>query len=215
MEDVEIALVASRYGYADQPFGIAESNQLDFHSPYGCSKGCAEQYIRDYSRIYDIPTVVMRQSCIYGEHQFGIEDQGWIAWFTIASMFGRPVTIFGDGCQVRDVLYVGDLVDAYLRAAENPDTVRGKIYNVGGGPSSTLSLNELVALLREQLGTSIETISGDWRPGDQRVYISDIRKIDAELGWRPTTDVHAGISRLVDWVKDNRDILARYVVELD
>ena len=141
-----------RYAYEDLPNGVDENEPLDFHSPYGCSKGAGDQYVRDYARIYGLKTVVFRQSCIYGTRQFGIEDQGWIAWFCVAATGGRPFTIFGDGKQIRDTLWVGDLIDAYQAAVARIDTVSGEIFNVGGGPNNTMSLLELVAKLDAAFG---------------------------------------------------------------
>src|SRR3989344_1031877 len=133
MENIKVVEKNGRYCYRDYPRGISEKFNLDFHSPYGCSKGTADQYVRDYYRIYSIPTVVLRQSCIYGPRQFGVEDQGWVAWFIIALTLGKPITVYGDGKQVRDVLYIDDLIDVYERALEKIDVSRGKIYNIGGG----------------------------------------------------------------------------------
>src|SRR5579862_1357593 len=140
MEDLEVVQRDGRYAYADVPGGISESRGLDFHSPYGCSKGAGDQYVRDYFRIYGIPTVVFRQSCIYGYRQWGMEDQGWVAWFMIASNLGRPITVYGDGRQVRDLLFIEDLLDAYDAAWRHIDTAAGKVYNIGGGPRNVLSL---------------------------------------------------------------------------
>jgi CDP-paratose 2-epimerase len=205
MEDARIVEDDTRYQYADLPFGVAEAQPLDFHSPYGCSKGAGDQYVRDYQRIYGIPTVVLRQSCIYGPRQFGIEDQGWVAWFVIAAILGRPITIYGDGKQIRDVLFVDDLLDAYDLAIENIDQAAGKVYNIGGGPQNTLSIwQEFGPLLRDLLGRDIPIGRGDWRPGDQKVYVSDIRKAESELGWKPKISVEAGIKRLFEWVQANQ-----------
>ncbi len=210
MEGVAIEELASRYAYRDFPSGIPETFTLDFHSPYGCSKGAADQYVRDYHRIYGIPTVVFRQSCIYGRRQFGVEDQGWVAWFAIAAVLGRPLSIYGDGKQVRDLLWVDDLVDAYIKAAENPDRVAGGIYNVGGGPENCLSVwHEFGPLLEELVGRPIEVTWGPWRPGDQPVYVSDIRKVKEDLGWEPRTPVRRGIEQLVEWVKQHRALFER------
>ena len=207
MEHIEIEEAAARYRYRDYPLGIPETETLDFHSPYGCSKGAADQYVRDYARIYGIPSVVMRQSCIYGRRQFGVEDQGWVAWFVIAAVLGRPITIYGDGKQVRDVLFVEDLVNAYLLAAENRDKVTGKIFNVGGGPDKAMSVwSEFGAMLERLLGKPIPVQYQDWRPGDQPVYISDIRKIEAELGWKPAIGVEEGVEKLFAWVSDNKEL---------
>jgi CDP-paratose 2-epimerase len=181
--------------------------QLDFHSPYGCSKGAGDQYVRDYARIYDLPTVVFRQSCIYGPRQFGVEDQGWVAWFIIAAVLGRPITIYGDGKQVRDVLYIEDLLDAYDAAVAQIDRAAGEIYNIGGGPENVLSVwREFGPLLGRLLGHRIEVSWDDWRPGDQRIYVSDIRKAGSELAWQPKVDVETGVRRLYDWVVGNREL---------
>jgi CDP-paratose 2-epimerase len=205
MEEVRILEGATAYRYADYPEGISETQPLDFHSPYGCSKGCGDQYVRDYHRIYDLPTMVFRQSCIYGPHQFGVEDQGWVAWFIIAAVTGQPITIYGNGKQVRDVLFVEDLLDAYDAALANPGKAAGQVYNVGGGPENTMSIwTEFCPLLEQLLGRPVPTASGDWRPGDQRIYVSDIRKARRELGWIPRVGVPAGVKRLYDWVQANR-----------
>ncbi len=197
----------TRYRYAKLPNGLPETQQLDFHSPYGCSKGAAEQYVRDYSRIYDIPSVVMRQSCIYGPRQFGVEDQGWLAWFVIAAVLGKPITIYGDGKQVRDMLHVRDLIAAYDAAISKRKKVAGQIFNVGGGPKHTLSIwRECGPMLEKFLGRKIPVSWDKPRPGDQQVYISDIRKAKKELGWTPKIAVEQGAKELVDWVQANRSL---------
>lgn len=207
MEEIVIEELETRYAYRDYPLGIPETATLDFHSPYGCSKGAADQYVRDYARIYDIPSVVMRQSCIYGYRQFGVEDQGWVAWFVIAAVLGKAISIYGNGKQVRDVLFVEDLVDAYLAASEKRDSVAGKIFNVGGGSKFQMSIwSEFGPILESLLGRKIDVTYGDWRPGDQPVYISDIRKAEAELGWAPKVSVEDGVSRLFHWVSENRSL---------
>jgi CDP-paratose 2-epimerase len=211
MEELAVAEHETRYDYRDLRTGVREDRQLDFYSPYGCSKGAGDQYVRDYHRIYGIPTVVFRQSCIYGTHQFGIEDQGWVAWFTIATLMERDITIYGDGKQIRDVLFVEDLVDLYDLAIHKRHEVAGKIYNIGGGPGLTLSLNELIAILEKRFDRKIGMSHSDWRPGDQKVYVSDIGKAARELGWSPRTDVQSGIDRMADWIESNRDILNHYV----
>jgi CDP-paratose 2-epimerase len=200
----EYELRDGRYAYVDRPFGISESEPLDFLSPYGCSKGAADQYALDFARIYQIPATSFRQSCIYGPRQFGVEDQGWVAWFAIASLLGRDITIFGDGRQVRDVLHVEDLVRAYEAAIRAPDKVAAQAFNVGGGPGSVLSLLDLVAVIEKRLQCGIPLRWDDWRPGDQRVYVSDIRKIETTLGWKPEIDVTTGVAQLIDWVVQNR-----------
>ncbi|HEY1246935.1 MAG TPA: NAD-dependent epimerase/dehydratase family protein [Hyphomicrobiaceae bacterium] len=200
----EYELRDGRYAYVNRPFGIGESEPLDFLSPYGCSKGAADQYALDFARIYQIPATSFRQSCIYGPRQFGVEDQGWVAWFAIASLLERDITVFGDGRQVRDVLHVEDLVRAYEAAIRAPDKVAAQAFNVGGGPRSILSLLDLIGLLEERLQHRIPLRWDDWRPGDQRVYISDIRKLETTLGWKPEIDVTSGIAQLTDWVARNR-----------
>jgi CDP-paratose 2-epimerase len=208
LEGIGVRRSALRYVYDEKhAHGVAETQALDFHSPYGCSKGAADQYVRDYARIYGLRAVVFRQSCIYGCRQFGVEDQGWVAWFVIAAVLGRPVTIYGDGRQVRDLLFADDLVNLYEAAVRCPGACSGQAYNVGGGERNTLSLLELLGLLREEHGLSVRSSFAEWRPGDQRVYISDIRKVRRDLRWRPRTDVRKGIGRLVRWVKENRRLL--------
>lgn len=209
MEHVQINEGVTRYEYASLPEGIAETQLLDFHSPYGCSKGAADQYVRDYARIYGLRTVVFRQSCIYGPRQFGVEDQGWLAHFVIAAVTRQPISIFGDGKQVRDLLFVDDLVRAYRTALARIDTASGQIYNVGGGAANTLSVwAEFGPLLEKLTDTTIQVSRHDWRPGDQPIYVSDIRKAEQELGWRPEVDVQAGLRRLVEWVTINRALFA-------
>ncbi len=192
-----------RYGYRSLPFGVAENRLLDFHSPYGCSKGAADQYFVDYHRIYGLRTIVFRQSCIYGYRQFGAEDQGWVAWFMIASQLGRPITIYGDGKQVRDILFVDDLLDAYEAAFAAGDKAVGKAYNIGGGPDNILSLLELVTYIEKRRNRKLPHGWADWRPGDQKVFVSDIRRAQAELGWTPNITCARGLELLYDWVSDN------------
>lgn len=209
MENISIVEDESSYRFAEIPFGVSESQPLDFHSPYGCSKGCGDQYTRDYSRMYGLKTVVVRQSCIYGPRQFGIEDQGWLAWFVIAAVNRRPISVYGNGKQVRDVLHVHDLISFYQAAVDNISTAAGQIYNVGGGPDNTISIwAEFSQLLEEILGYSIPVTFGDWRPGDQYVYISDIRKAKRDLGWSPEISIDAGARSLVNWVRENRRLFA-------
>ena len=207
MEDTVVELDATHYRYRDLPHGIPETQPLDFHSPYGCSKGAGDQYVRDYARIYGLRTVVLRQSCIYGTRQFGIEDQGWIAWFIIAAVTGKPITIFGDGKQVRDVLYITDLLDAYQAAIDRIDVTAGQVYNLGGGPQNTLSIwAELGPLLQELMGREIEVAWADWRPGDQHICVMDTRKAQRELNWRPSVSVYEGVQALYQWVVQNREL---------
>ena len=197
-------LRGNRYAYLDRPHGIDETEPLDFLSPYGCSKGAADQYTLDYARMYKIPATSFRQSCIYGPRQFGVEDQGWVAWFAIASLLGRDITIFGDGKQVRDALHVDDLLHAYEAVIRAPEKIAAEAFNVGGGPGQILSLIDLIGMLERRLGRKVPVKWDDWRPGDQQVYISDIRKLDRLLGWKPEIGVEAGITQLIDWVAQNR-----------
>jgi CDP-paratose 2-epimerase len=207
MEDVELFEEPTRWRYKDLVNGCPETQPLDFHSPYGCSKGTGDQYVRDYARMYDLPTVVFRQSCIYGPRQFGIEDQGWVAWFIIAAVMGKPMTIYGDGKQVRDILHVNDLANAYDLAVEKIDIARGQVYNLGGGPSNVMSIwAEFGPKLEKLLGKKISTGSGDWRPGDQRVFYADVSKAKQELGWEPKINVDEGVNMLFEWVQANKKL---------
>lgn len=189
--------------------GVSEVYPLDFHSPYGVSKGVADQYTIDYSRIYGLKTVVFRQSCIYGTNQFGVEDQGWLAWFTIAAMTGRPITIYGTGKQIRDALFIDDVVKLYELAIDNQDIVNGKAYNVGGGPSNTISLIELLDHLDKKLDYQPTLNYADVRPGDQPVFVADIRRAKKDLGWEPLVGVDEGIDQMHKWLKDNKDDVTR------
>lgn len=207
MDDVAIQLEGNRYRYSSLATGAAEDRPLDFHSPYGCSKGAADQYVHDYARIYGLRTVVFRQSCIYGPHQFGIEDQGWVAWFVLRALLGLPVTIYGDGKQVRDVLYVDDLLAAFDSAVARIEQVSGQVYNIGGGPGNTLSLLELMDLIGTIENRPVTHGFGQWRPGDQRVYVSDIRKAGRELGWTPQVAPGPGVRMLRDWMAANRSVI--------
>ena len=188
MEKVKVIKKDNKhYGYKDFPEGISENFPLDFHSPYGCSKGTGDQYFIDYARIYGFKTVVFRQSCIYGDHQFGNEDQGWVAHFLIATNNGQALNIYGDGLQVRDVLYVKDLVLLYEKAINNIETVKGQVFNAGGGKNNTLSLLEFIDIIEKKLGHKIEYSFEEWRPGDQKVYISNIAKAKRSLIGVPNT----------------------------
>lgn len=209
LETVPVAENETRYKYCDHPHGISEREPLDFHSPYGCSKGSGDQYVRDYARIYGLKTVVMRQSCVYGTRQLGVEDQGWVAHFCIAARLGRPITIYGNGKQVRDVLWIDDLIAAYELAAAHIDVAAGQIYNIGGGPSNTMSIwTEFGPMLEELAGHPLQVQFADWRPGDQPIYISDIRKAEQELGWRPQVSMPDGIERLWRWVDANPELFS-------
>ncbi len=184
--------------------GVGEDRPLEFHSPYGCSKGAADQYVRDYARTFGLPAVVFRMSCIYGPHQMGNEDQGWVAHFLIRAIEGKPLLIYGDGMQVRDLLFVDDLIDAFLLAQANVHTLSGQAFNVGGGLGNTLSLRELVELIGALRGDKPVVRTHDWRPGDQRYYVSDTRKLKSTTGWAPKINVREGVDRLYRWLLESR-----------
>ena len=207
LERVPVVEGTSVYSFRDLPNGIAEDCLLDFHSPYGCSKGAAEQYVIDYSRIYKLQTVVFRQSCIYGPRQFGVEDQGWVAWLVIAAALQLPFTIYGTGKQVRDILFIDDLVNAFDAAWSNIDKVAGQVYNIGGGPANAISLMMLVDYLKKEVNPSLEIRQSFWRPGDQPVYISDITKARKQLSWSPQVSWMEGVTRLVHWVLRNKKMI--------
>lgn len=214
MEDVELIETERRYEYSSSldRAGTDESRALDFHSPYGCSKGAADQYVRDYYRIYGLRTTVFRMSCIYGPHQFGNEDQGWVAHFIIAAVLGFPITVYGDGKQVRDILFVDDLVRAFELVARHPRRAAGQIYNVGGGPENAIAVwSEFGGILQELTGTPIEPAWQDWRPGDQRIYVSNTARIRHSLDWSPQVPARAGIEQLYRWVLENRAEIAATV----
>jgi CDP-paratose 2-epimerase len=183
--------------------GLSEDLPLDFCTPYGCSKGAADQYVLDYAKSYGVPSVVFRMSCIYGPHQHGTEDQGWVAHFAIRALEGEPITLYGDGAQVRDILYVEDLVEAMLHAREQVGRVAGHAFNMGGGPANAVSLLEVVELLGA-LGSSVDVCFADERPGDQRYYVANTARFARSTGWRPSVDAHDGIERLHHWLARNR-----------
>jgi CDP-paratose 2-epimerase len=180
--------------------GVSEQRPLDFHSPYGCSKGAADQYVRDYARSYGLETVVFRMSCIYGPHQFGTEDQGWVAHFLIRALNREPITVYGDGRQVRDILFVDDLVNAFLLAAENIDACSGQAFNIGGGPANTVSLRELLTMIGTLEGREPRVDRGDWRTGDQKYYVSDTRRFSELTGWEASVHAADGIRMLRQWL---------------
>jgi nucleoside-diphosphate-sugar epimerase len=181
--------------------GINETRPLDFHSPHGCSKGAADQYVIDYARTFRLPALVFRMSCIYGPHQYGDEDQGWVAHFISRSISGVPITIYGDGKQVRDILFVDDLVTAFLLAKKHIKRLAGNVFNIGGGPANTISLLELLDLLIEAHGRDVSVRFENWRSTDQRYYVSDTGKFSAMTGWQPRVGVHDGIRRLYEWIR--------------
>ncbi|MDB5212936.1 MAG: NAD-dependent epimerase/dehydratase [Myxococcaceae bacterium] len=203
LEDVRMTTSKTRYEVVDSElarWGISEKRPLQFHSPYGCSKGTADQYVLDYARSFGLRAAVFRMSCIYGPRQLGTEDQGWVAHFLIRALRGETISIYGDGKQVRDVLFIDDLVDALLRARRSIDGIAGRAFNVGGGPANTLSLLELLQRI-EQLDKRPPRVEhSEWRLADQRYYVSDPRALGAATGWRPTVGVGEGVSRLSEWL---------------
>jgi CDP-paratose 2-epimerase len=193
----------TRYAFDGEPPAVGEAAQLDFYSPYGCSKGAADQYVRDYSRIYRLRTAVLRLSCVYGPRQFGVEDQGWVSWFIIAAALGARLTLYGDGKQVRDVLFIDDLLRLFELMIERADSVSNQVFNVGGGPAFQLSLLELIEMLEGLRGHRLPYDLAAWRPGDQRVYVSDIGKAGRMLGWTPKVSPAEGVERVYEWVRDH------------
>lgn len=181
--------------------GISEDRPLDFHTPYGCSKGAADQYVLDYARSFGLPTCVMRMSCIYGPRQMGTEDQGWVAHFLLRLMTGAPITIFGDGRQVRDVLFVDDAVNAYVEARRHIGKISGRAFNLGGGPANAVSLAAVIAQAEKLMGTKANLLFHPWRPGDQRYYVSDTRRLRAALDLPAPLGWQKGLERLADWLR--------------
>ena len=212
LDDVELTKERQRYRVADPRIadaGIDESRPLDCHSPYGCSKGTADNYIIDYSRSFGLRAVVFRMSCIYGPRQCGTEDQGWVAHFLIRALERKPVTLYGDGCQVRDILFVDDLINAMLLAQANVDRLSGQAFNIGGGPQHTVSLRELLDLISEMNRGRLHVEMKGWRTGDQRYYVSNTTKFSRATGWMPTVDVRTGVYRLYEWLAAARGIARR------
>ena len=209
LQDVNMVENETRYYPADakmKKFGINEKIPLDFHSPYGCSKGAADQYILDYSRTYGLKTAVFRMSCIYGPHQFGTEDQGWVAHFLISALEDKPVTIYGNGKQVRDILFVEDLIDAFMLANKNIEKLAGQVFNIGGGPENTVSLLEILDIIKEKAGKEMDISFEDWRTGDQFYYVSNTTKFKEATGWKPRYSVEEGVENLLKWLCVNRNI---------
>jgi len=206
-EDLALVQRGRRYEPVDASVrarGVGEARPLDFHSPYGCSKGAADQYVVDYAQSFGLRTAVFRMSCIYGPHQFGNEDQGWVAHFLIRAMEGRPIVIYGDGMQVRDVLFVEDLIDAFLLAQERIDEISGRAFNIGGGARNTVSLLELLDMIGDLHGARPTVRFADWRTGDQRYYVSDVRHFQLATGWAPRTGVREGLEQLYEWLDTTR-----------
>ena len=205
---VPVAIDGIRYRAVDPLFrGVDELAALDFHSPYGCSKGAADQYVRDYSRIYDIPSVVFRMSCIAGARQFGNEDQGWVAHFLYSVLEGRPITIYGDGCQVRDILHVADLIDAMQAASMHRAATAGQIFNVGGGMEQSISVREMLAEISAVVGLRPDLRYSSVRPGDQPLYISDTQKLTQQTGWRPVRSMSEILASIHHFWRTNQGLL--------
>jgi CDP-paratose 2-epimerase len=211
LPDVALRRTGRRWQPVDRRLrdhGISERRPLAFCTPYGCSKGGADQYVLDYAKTFGLPAVVFRMSCIYGEHQHGTEDQGWVAHFLIRALAGERLVVYGDGCQVRDVLFATDLVEAMLRVLANASHLAGTAFNVGGGPGNTLSLLELLAILEDLGCPPAEVEFAEERPGDQRWYVSDTSQLERRTGWRPMVDVDAGIRALHTWLVRSQQPLA-------
>lgn len=204
LKRLRVEVDGTHYRAAQSDFrGVAESEPLDFHSPYGCSKGAADQYVRDYARIYDLPTVVFRMSCIAGPRQFGNEDQGWVAHFLYSLLAGQSVTVYGDGYQVRDVLHVQDLIDGMLAARSAVEHTRGQVYNLGGGLERALSVIEMLKRIERKLRRPLKLDYSAVRPGDQPLYIADTRKLEADTGWKPRRSLEDILEGIYEFRKQN------------
>jgi CDP-paratose 2-epimerase len=209
LADIRFELRGERYVPADPAIaraGISEGRPLDFHTPYGCSKGAADQYVLDYARSFGLRAAVLRMSCIYGRRQMGTEDQGWVAHFLIRALEGRPITLYGDGQQVRDILDVGNAVEAYMNAWARIDQVKGRAFNLGGGPANAVSLRELVAFMAGLLGRPVEIAYADWRAGDQRYFVADTSAAAEALGLSPALPWQEGVARLLAWLRAERGL---------
>ena len=194
--------------------GVNEKRPLDFHTPYGCSKGAADQYVLDYARSFNLQTAVLRMSCIYGPRQMGTEDQGWVAHFLIRALAEEPISIYGDGRQVRDILHVEDAVDAYMALWRNIGRVSGRPFNLGGGPANAVSLCKLLAHIQSLIGREVKVDFSPWRAGDQRYFVADNRSANAELGLAPARGWRQGVAELADWLAQQRGLtLAKHVAE--
>jgi len=207
LTDVPLELVGDAYRPTDSALrvrGVNEQRPLDFHTPYGCSKGAADQYVLDYSRSFGLPTCVLRMSCIYGPRQMGTEDQGWVAHFLIRALEGQPITLYGDGRQVRDILNVADAVDAYMGCWKGIEQVAGRAFNLGGGPTNAVSLVQLIGYIEELIHRKVEVGFSDWRAGDQRYYVSDPSAIRRELGMSEPLDWRTGVAGLAKWLITER-----------
>jgi CDP-paratose 2-epimerase len=218
LADVALEMEGGAYRPTDEALrarGVDERRPLDFHTPYGCSKGAADQYVLDYARSFDLPTCVLRMSCIYGPRQMGTEDQGWVAHFLIRALAGQPITLYGDGRQVRDILDVADAVDAYVSAFHRIDAVRGRAFNLGGGPANAVSLLQLIGHIEQVIGRPVATAFADWRAGDQRYYVSDPSLARRELRLKPPRDWRSGVKALADWLAAERAGTAGTARELE
>lgn len=203
---LEIVELPTRYAFA-RGGGVPEDQPLALHTPYGCSKGAADQYVLDYARVFGLRTLVLRLSCVYGPGQFGTEDQGWVAHFCIAALRDRPITVYGDGRQVRDILYVSDLADLYERCLRMPDRAWGRAYNAGGGAAFAVSLLDVIDLIGSVTGTRPRVRHGPWRPSDQRIYVTDHARITRVTGWAPATPPEAGVRELLAWAAPRLDVI--------
>ena len=209
LADVTLELSGDAYRPQDpiiRARGINEQRPLDFHTPYGCSKGAADQYVLDYARSFDLPTCVLRMSCIYGPRQMGTEDQGWVAHFLIRALQGEPISIYGDGKQVRDILNVADAVDAYMAAWRQIEQVSGRAFNLGGGPDNAVSLLQLIGVIEELTRRKVTLSFAEWRAGDQRYYVSDASAVRRELRLATPIDWRAGVAGLADWLAAERGV---------
>lgn len=209
LDDLDLSIKGGRYVPRDSAvgqYGIDEDRPLEFHSPYGCSKGSADQYVLDYARTFGLPTLVFRMSCIYGPHQLGTEDQGWIAHFLLQALRDEPINLYGDGRQVRDVLFIDDLVEAMLLAHSYINTIRGEAFNIGGGPKNTVSLLELTQMIVDVSQKPVDVTFSEWRLADQRYYVSDIKRFQAATGWKPGVPVRQGIELLYTWLTENAPV---------
>jgi CDP-paratose 2-epimerase len=208
LDDVALRETRDRHEPVDAKLsgrGVSEARHLEFCTPYGCSKGAADQYVLDWHKSFGVPTAVFRMSCIYGPHQFGSEDQGWVAHFLIQALAGEPITIYGDGKQVRDVLFVEDLVDALRMVRERMPDIAGHAFNIGGGPRNAVSLREVTGLIGELTGERPQLAFGPWRQGDQRWYVTDPRAFGEATGWRPKVSPRDGIARLHEWLVEEHE----------
>jgi CDP-paratose 2-epimerase len=209
LADIDFVLEGDTYVPGDaaiRAHGIGENRPLEFHTPYGCSKGAADQYVLDYARSFAVPTAVLRMSCIYGQRQMGTEDQGWVAHFLIRALTGEPITLYGDGYQVRDILDVSNAVDAYLSAWQRIDAIAGQAFNLGGGPTNAVSLRRLLAYIGDLIGREVDVSFSDWRAGDQRYFVADTRAAEAALSLAPKVPWRQGVATLARWLAEVRGI---------